>query len=381
MSHHKKRKVKLMPFEIIRNDITILKVDAIVNAANETLLGGGGVDGAIHRAAGPKLLEACEKLNGCKTGEVKLTEAYNLPAKHVIHTVGPVWQGGGRGEEILLRSCYKKSLKVAVENGFESIAFPLISSGVYGYPKAQAIEVAISEITLFIESYDLTVYLVIFDREATYLSEKRYHEIKSYIDDAYVAEHQILRNENKRILRNARGRIKASIELIDEDEAAKYETVTYNNLKDENLDTPLEEDYEQTFNVVSNNVSTESLKERSLEDVLSQLQMTFSEQLFWLIDQKGYDDVSVYKRANIDRKLFSKIRSDRTYKPSKATVMALAISLRLSYDEASDLMQKAGYAFSKSNKQELIIRYFIENGHFDIHEINLTLFEFGEPLL
>jgi O-acetyl-ADP-ribose deacetylase (regulator of RNase III) len=370
-----------MPFEIIRNDITILKVDAIVNAANETLLGGGGVDGAIHRAAGPKLLEACEKLNGCKTGEVKLTEAYNLPAKHVIHTVGPVWQGGVRGEEILLRSCYKKSLEAAVENGFESIAFPLISSGVYGYPKAQAIEVAISEITLFLESYDLTVYLVIFDREATYLSEKRYHEIKSYIDDAYVAEHQILRNENKRQLKNAKGRIKASIELIDEDEAAKYETVTYNNLKDENLDTPLEEDYEQTFNVVSNNVLTESLKERSLEDVLSQLQMTFSEQLFWLIDQKGYDDVSVYKRANIDRKLFSKIRSDRTYKPSKATVMALAISLRLSYDEASDLMQKAGYAFSKSNKQELIIRYFIENGHFDIHEINLALFEFGEPLL
>ena len=335
-----------MPFEIIRNDITKLKVDAIVNAANASLLGGGGVDGAIHRAAGPKLLEACRMLNGCKTGDVKLTEGFNLPSKYVIHTVGPVWHGGGHNEEYLLRSCYQKALTLAFEKGLASIAFPLISSGVYGYPKDQAIEVAISEINLFLKSNDMMVYLVIFDRTATYLSDNRYSEIKAYIDDAY--------EENE-------GYIKYAAEIYK------------HALNDSDMEVLLDQP--------RHNVTSASLKERNLEDVLSELQATFSEHLFRLIDHKGFDDVTVYKRANIDRKLFSKIRSDRAYKPSKATVMALAISLELSFDEACDLMQKAGYAFSNSSKQDLIIRYFIEKEQFDIYAINLALFEFNEPLL
>ena len=340
-----------MPFEIIRNDITKLKVDAIVNAANTSLLGGGGVDGAIHRAAGPKLLEACRMLNGCKTGDVKLTEGFNLPSKYVIHTVGPVWHGGGHNEEYLLRSCYQKALALAFEKGLASIAFPLISSGVYGYPKEQAIEVAISEIDLFLKSNDMMVYLVIFNRTTTYLSDNRYSEIKAYIDDAYI------------------------------DDAYEDEEEYINDSAEIFKHALNDSDMEVSLNQTLHNVTSASLKERNLEDVLSELQATFSEHLFRLIDHKGFDDVTVYKRANIDRKLFSKIRSDRAYKPSKATVMALVISLELSFDEACDLMQKAGYAFSNSSKQDLIIRYFIEKEQFDIYAINLALFEFNEPLL
>lgn len=341
-----------MPFEIIRADITTLDVDVIVNAANHSLLGGGGVDGAIHAAAGPALLEECRKLGGCKTGEAKITKGYQLPARHVIHTVGPIWKGGGHGEESLLRSCYKTSLELASAYNLESIAFPLISSGVYGYPKDKAIGVAISEISTFLLDHDMMVYLVVFDRKAFVLTEKLFSSISSFIDDHLVLE---------KSLANQRDDYAYELDMHEE---------------------PMEESVSVSLNVFKEVAySHTSNKKRSLNDVLDELQETFSEHLLRLIDIKGKTDVETYKKANVDRKLFSKIRGDKHYRPSKSTAIAFSIALELSLDETKDLLQKAGFALSRSSKADLIIEFFIREGNYNIHEINEALFAFDEPLL
>ena len=329
-----------MPLQIIRNDITKMKVDAIVNAANSSLLGGGGVDGSIHRAAGPELLAECKTLGGCKTGSAKITMGYRLPCKYVIHAVGPRWRDGKHGEREKLVSCYRTSLALAKEHGCETVAFPLISSGIYGYPKDQALKVAIDTISDFLLENDMTVYIVIFDRKAYQIGEKLFSDIAAYIDDTYVDEHTDSRASQLRRMQM----------LSEEPEKAIY-------------GAPM------------------AASAKSLDDALSQIDESFSEMLLRKIDEKGMTDAQCYKKANIDRKLFSKIRSDRLYKPSKSTALAFAIALELPLDETKEMLMKAGFALSHSNKFDIIIEHSIEHGNYNVFEINEALFAFDQNLL
>lgn len=266
-----------------------------------------------------------------------ITSGYNLPAKQIIHTAGPIWQGGSNNEEQLLHNCYMNSLNLAALNKCKSIAFPLISSGIYGYPKQQAFKIAVSAISDFLMDHELSVYLVVYDRSAITISEKLFSQIEKYIDDNYVDMHSC--DESSRSIENHE--IKYSLKLYSLD-----------------IDQP-----------------------RKLEDIVLNLDDTFSQMLLRLIDEKGYTDVEVYKKANVDRKFFSKIRSNKVYSPKKSTVLAFAIALDLNLDETLDLLGKAGYTLSHSNKFDVIIEYFIEQGNHDIYVINQALFTFDQMLL
>ena len=339
-----------MPLEIVRNDITKMKVDAIVNAANESLLGGGGVDGAIHRAAGSGLLAECRTLGGCNTGKAKITGGYNLPAEYVIHTVGPIYNDGKHGEKALLESCYRESLALAKEHNCETVAFPLISSGVYGYPKDQALKVAIDVISDFLLENEMMVYIVIFDKTAYKISEKLFSDIAEYIDDNYVDEHTDYSRERIRM------------NVLPQETPRK---------RRKNSD----DDFLEMCDCKA------MLAEDDLDAKLRQIDESFSQMLLRKIDERGMTDAECYKKANIDRKLFSKIRSDVHYKPSKPTALAFAISLELSLAETEDMLRKAGFALSHSNKFDIIIEYFISKGNYNIFEINEALFAFDQSLL
>ena len=347
-----------MPLQIVRNDITKMKVDAIVNAANSSLLGGGGVDGCIHRAAGPALLAECKTLGGCETGSAKITGAGKLPCKYVIHAVGPRWLGGKHGERDQLISCYRTSLELAKDKECETIAFPLISSGIYGYPKDQALRIAIDTISEFLLENDMTVYIVIFDKKAYQISEKLFSDIAEYIDDNYVDEHTDDYSEHLRRLNAFQEK-----ELVCEASVCEEEDDALEMLM------PLAP------------MAVASKKAMSLDDALNQIDESFSEMLLRKIDESGMTDAECYKKANIDRKLFSKIRSDKLYKPSKPTAIAFAIALELSLDETKDMLMKAGFALSHSNKFDIIIEYFIENENYNVFEINEALFAFDQSLL
>lgn len=334
-----------MPLIIVRNDITKMPVDAIVNAAKESLLGGGGVDGCIHRAAGPELLAECRTLGGCKTGDAKITKAYRLPCRYVIHTVGPVWNSGSHGEREQLVSCYQTSLALAKEYQCETVAFPLISSGIFGYPKDQALRVAVDTIGEFLLHNDMTVYLVIFDRRAYQISGKLFADIAEYIDDHYVDAHTDTRRERMRRMNVLESRVEAVCESA--------------------MPAPM----------------MAPMAVGGLDNLLTYLDAGFSETLLKLIDRSGKKDAEVYKKANVDRKLFSKIRNNPDYKPSKSTAIAFAIALELNLDETRDLIARAGYALSASSKFDVIIEYFIGQKKYDIFEINEALFAFDQSLL
>lgn len=327
-----------MPFTIVRQDITKLKVDAIVNAANTDLQMGGGVCGAIFKVAGEAQLQtACDKLAPIKTGEAVITPGFGLPAKFVIHAAGPVYQQWNKEQnQQQLRAAYMNSLKRAVENHCETIAFPLISSGIYGYPKDEALQVATSEIQNFLIDHDLDVILVVYDKAAFSVGRELLGAVESYIDEFYIEAHENRRRQLLKVEREA---------LYKADE---FPTI--------GASAPL-------------------------DDLVGNLDEPFSQMLLHLIDAKGMTDVTVYKRANLDRKLFSKIRSNEGYMPSKRTAIALAIALELSLDETDDFLERAGYALSHAVKFDVIVEYFISNGKYDVFEINELLFEYDQPLL
>lgn len=346
-----------MPLQIIRNDITKVECDAIVNAANSTLLGGGGVDGAIHKAAGKGLLGECMKLGGCKTGQAKITGGHNLPCKYVIHTVGPKWKGGNKGEKQLLEACYQNSLALALQKGCQSVAFPLISSGVYGYPMDEAFKVAVDVIGSFLLEHDMLVYIVVYNKVSVSVGNKLFADIAQYIDDNYVVEHTDINYEEMR-------RAQCSCTLpqtvfLDDEDVALCDCATYAVAEPQPV----------------------CAKPVAKEDIFDVLDESFSQMLLRKIDEKGMKDSDCYKKANIDRKLFSKIRSNPDYRPSKNTVIAFAIALELPLAEAQEMLMKAGFALSHSNKFDVIIEYFIKNGNYNIFEINETLFTFDQTLL
>ena len=340
-----------MPLQIIRQDITKMRVDAIVNTTNEEMVGYSGVDLAIHTIAGAELDAECAKLAPLGLGQAKLSGAYGLPCKYVIHTSGPVWRGGLVGESIILRSCYIESLKLAVKSGCRSIAFPLISSGVYGYPKDQVLKFAIQTITEFLFDHELTVYLCVFDKESYSFSQKLFSDIQEFINDEYVDEHD-------------EDFYEAFDGSIDEMPMAKC------------IQAPMCADA-----MMPRKRETSSAAGKSLREYMKQMDRSFQEMLFDLIDKSGMTDVECYKKANVDKRTFSKIKSNKDYKPSKQTVIAFAISLQLDMDTTQELLATAGFTLSRSKVFDKIIRYFIHNGNYDIFEINEALFEFDQQLL
>lgn len=333
-----------MPLFIQRNDITKMGVDAIVNAANNTLLGGGGVDGAIHRAAGKELLKECKTIGGCATGQAVITKGYNLPAKYVIHTVGPIWRGGNNGEEALLRSCFRNCLKIAKQKELNSIAFPLISAGAYGYDSREVLRIANEEIEHYLKDNDIEAYIVVFAAQSLREGKKRFKDIAEYIDDNYVDSQELEYPRRSNVLfGDAMPAMAAKSEPA---QSADY-------CAPESLESYINDEKDESF----------------------------SEMLLRKIDEKGMSDSECYKKANIDRRLFSKIRSNTDYKPSKATALAFAVALELNFAESEEMLKKAGYAFSHSSVFDIIIEYYIKNNNYNIYEINEALFSFDQVLL
>lgn len=340
-----------MPLQIVKNDITKMHVDAIVNAANKELRPGGGVCGAIHKAAGPQLAGECKLLGGCETGHAKATYAYNLPCKYVIHTVGPVWHGGTYGEKEVLTSCYKESLALAKEKGCESIAFPLISSGIYGYPKKEALKVAIDAISDFLMENEMNVFLAVFNKECLNVSKSLFANIEEYIDEHYVDEHS---EEHSRRLR----------------QLEEYELIPPqidNDAKDEVIDMEVK--------------ACAPVIDSNLDQWLEQIDESFSEMLLRKIKERGMTNADCYIAANIDKKLFSKIKSNKGYIPKKTNVLALAIALKLSLEETQELLMKAGMALSHSDRFDLIVEYCIVHRMYNVHDVNQVLYHYDQPLL
>ena len=360
-----------MPFRIIRNDITRVKADAIVNTANPKPRIGRGTDSAIYAAAGAEeLLEARRAIGDIAPGQVRETEGFQLDAKFILHTVGPEWIDGNHGERETLRACYANTLARADELKCRSIAFPLIASGIYGFPKGEALHIALSEIQRFLLTHEMTVTIVVFDRKALELSESLVGGIEQLIDDRAAG---ILRDRelgaSAAEFSNRRGRSLA--EERDLLEKSSVLPVRDSGYGEGSVPAALPAEHAAAGDMAG----------KSLDEVLSESGESFQQRLFRLIDESGMDDVTVYKKANIDRKVFSRIRCRPDYRPKKKTAVAFAIALRLDVPTMTDLLSRAGIAFSPSDPFDRIILYCVTNSIYDIYEINAALFKYGQPIL
>lgn len=345
-----------MPLQIVRADITTMDVDAVVNTTNSEMTGYSGVDLAVHRAAGPALEKECRRLVPLETGKAKITKGYKLRAKYIIHTSGPVWKGGDSGEEELLRQCYTESLRLAVKRKCRSLAFPLISSGTYGFPKDMVLKFAVQVIREFLLEHELMVYLCVFDRTSYQFSRTLFSELSSFLDSD---EDEDFFDE---IVVGCPDTAPAPVRLS---AAREYEKRA---------------EYSAPF--TSSEVPCGSAAGVSLQEYMKSLDKPFALRLFELIDSRGMTDVECYKKANVDKKTFSKIKCHpEKYRPSKQTAVAFAIALRLNLDETQELLESAGLTLSRSFVFDKIIRYFIQKGIYDIYEINEALFEFDQVLL
>lgn len=354
-----------MPFSIVRSDIACLDVDAVVNAANEGLIAGGGVCGAIFSAAGYEQLQAaCRKIAPCPTGGAVVTRGFDLSARWIIHTVGPRWIDGHHGEEGLLCRAYRSALDQAARLQVASIAFPLISAGIYGYPLAAALDVACEEVEYFLSDRagtaagDMHVVLAIYDRRAFAASLDCYDEVALRINDA-CGEKPISYDGEFALSAAAHDSLDLDVLAL----PAKEPSCATSSRRQARACTP------------------RAIDETEIAELLEGLDASFSQTVLSLIDARGLTEVEVYKRANLSRQLFSKIRRDQGYKPTKAMAVALAIALELSLDECNDLLERAGFSLSASSKFDVIVRYFIERECYDIYKLNAMLFAFDQPLL
>ena len=341
-----------MPLKIIRQDITKIECSAIVNPTNRFFEPDGGVDLAIHRAAGKRLLDKCREIGYCDVGDAVITPAFDLPCKYVIHTVGPVFEEEKDSDD-LLASCYMRCLELAVKNGCESVAFPLISSGAYGYPKDKVLSVATRVIGDFLFEHELYVFLVVYDKDSYDVSRRVFFDIQSFIDDNYAPLD---------LMRSARGFASAP--------SAPLSSGASKKIKEKTL--------------VNNEciVCDEHKSELSLDEMIARMDCGFAKTLFYYIDKKGITDVECYKRSNVDKKTFSKIKCNKDYKPSKITAVSFAIGLRLNIDETVHLLNTAGMSLSKSSLFDVIIEYFVRSGEYQsVFDVNEYLYKYDQPLL
>ena len=362
-----------MPFEIVRNDIANMRVDAIVNTANPKPVVGYGVDAGIHRKAGPKLLEARQKIGAIRVGDAAITPGFDLSAKYVIHAVGPVWLDGSHNEEKLLHSCYERSLKLARRYRCQSVAFPLMSAGNHGFPKPLALKIAMNAISEFLLKNEMQVYLVVFSRDAFQLSEKLFQGVSSFIDENYILEKNLQQYglEDKCAVRELQQ------EMILREQMCRRqaeETACFDDAPCAPMAAPPK--------AGRMGFSMPRLKpKQSLADLLAETDAGFSETLLKLIDQTGKKDSQIYTKANLSRQHFSKIRNNPNYQPTKPTAIALALALELDLEQTQDLIGRAGYALTGSSKFDVIIMYFIREKNYNLFDINAALFEFDQSLL